>query len=91
MSDYLKQQIEVIDKKIKDAQDLAASALGQLQLEFILQAIADRAQLNPTDIELQTEFQQLVKDPNTQRQPQVDKYLTTIITRRKINEHLLSL
>lgn len=47
MSDYLKQQIEDLDKKIKDAQDLAASdiSMAELAAEEIRELEEEKAQL----------------------------------------------
>ena len=47
MSDYLKQQIEELDKKIKDAQDLAASdiSMAELAAEEIKQLQEEKDQL----------------------------------------------
>ncbi len=61
MSDYLKQQIEVIDKKIKDAQDLAASDSTMVSLaeEEIKQLQEEKDQLEKA----------LIREPQATSQP----------------------
>src|SRR3989344_7707840 len=61
MSDYLKQQIEVIDKKIKDAQDLAASDSTMVSLaeEEIKQLQGEKDQLEKA----------LIREPQATSQP----------------------
>jgi FKBP-type peptidyl-prolyl cis-trans isomerase (trigger factor) len=76
-------------------QELAAGALGQLQLEFVLQAIADDQKIKPTEAEIATRFESLLGEVKADKKPPLDdqtkNYLTHSITREKTLAFLSSL
>ena len=74
--------------------ELATQVLGQLQLEFILEALGQHLKLKIADADYQ-EYWKRIEDEKTreayQKDPQYLAYLTRVISRQKVIDHLLSL
>jgi len=91
LDDYLARRKMGFDQL---SNELASQVLGQLQLEFILEAISAEKKFKISDEDYQTYFQK-IEDEKTratyQKDPQYVAYLTRIITRQKVIDHLLSL
>ena len=64
--------------------ELAAGALGRLQLTFILQAVVKKAKLEVKD-------QEIKKQIKEKTDPKLFDYLRESLMRQKIADHLLSL
>lgn len=91
LDDYLKKQglsFEAFGNQI------AVERLGQLQLEFILQAIIREEKLEATDQEIDAKLEEIKKklDPKTAKtfdKKQYLNYVTPVVNRDKVIAHLL--
>lgn len=74
--------------------ELASQALGRLQLEFILQAIIEQENLKAEDKDYEEYFAR-IKDEKTRKEqsqnPDYRNYIGSLIVRKKVADHLLSL
>ncbi len=74
--------------------ELATQVMTQLQLEFILEKIGEDQKVEATEADFQP-FLDRIKDEKTKKEysqnPEYKKYLTQVVTRQKVIDHLLSL
>jgi FKBP-type peptidyl-prolyl cis-trans isomerase (trigger factor) len=74
--------------------ELATQVMTQLQLEFILEKIGEDLKVAPTETDFQPYFDR-IKDEKTKTEysqnPEYKQYLTRVITRQKVIDHLLGL
>ncbi len=91
LDDYLAQTKQTFEDL---SGQITARVLGQLQLAFILQAVADQAKLTVTETELDAEIDKL---PDAQQasanrdNPRFRSYLRDQVLQEKVIEHLLSI
>lgn len=90
LDDYLAQTKQTFEDL---SGQITARVLGQLQLAFILQAIADQAKLKVTETELDAEIDKL-PDANqaatNRANPRFRSYLRNQVLQNKVIDHLLS-
>lgn len=75
-------------------QELAAVALGQLQVEYILKTIVEQEKLDATDQEITAKIEEMVTQGSKKESlthPSAQQYLKSIVTRDKVMKHLLNL
>lgn len=74
--------------------NMAARVLGQLQLAFVLQAIATEAKLTVTEAEIDTEIEKQVEPQQfavTKQNPRARSYVQEHLMQEKVKEHLLQI
>lgn len=89
LDDFLQRNQQTFEQL---SSSIAARALGQLQLEFILQAIVEKAEIAVTDQEIDDEIASM-KDQKLTAEQKKDPYLLNLVrehlSREKLFSHLL--
>lgn len=89
LDDFLQRNQQTFEQL---SSSIAARALGQLQLEFILQAIVEKAEIAVTDQEIEAEIASM-KDQKLTAEQKKDPYLLNLVrehlSRKKLFTHLL--
>ncbi len=74
--------------------EVATQVIGQLQLEFILQALAEDTKFAMVEADFETHLNK-IEDEKTrakyEKDPEYRAYLTRVVAREKVVDHLLSL
>lgn len=74
--------------------ELAAQALGRLQLEFILRAIIEQEKITAEEADYEEYFNRIEDEKTREEQrknPEYKNYVGSLIVRKKVAEHLLKL
>ncbi len=87
MDDYLARRGQTFEQL---GQEFAATALGQLQIEYVLQAITEDQGITATDAEITKEWEKLPVSKDRKLDDQSKEYLRLQLVRNKTIEWLLA-
>lgn len=91
LDDYLKHRQMTFEQL---STELAMQVLGKLQLEFILEGLRDTTKLEATDADLDKYFERISDEKDREAQktnPDYRHYVSSLVIREKLTDHLLSL
>lgn len=91
LDDYLKHRQMTFEQL---STEMAMQVLGRLQLEFILEGLRDQTKLEASEAELEKYFERIADEKTREAQkanPEYRRYITNLVVREKLTEHLIQL